>query len=145
MSNCVEERRMGTFCVSQRIVKNNPLAVADMLRGMIVIRCEPAVGTDPLVMDLRYWAYSTLFDPLVEGTQIPAFIPCFNPDGSFKALEKLEPQDSVGTLRKIQGVLRDCMLLLAKAPLSHDSRDAVDVQKVLDFLERHKDVYSDHA
>jgi hypothetical protein len=67
--NMVRERRLGTFSVPRCYLETRPDAVAEMMCGMVVVRCEFRYAQNALV----YEAFSPDFAPVDSALEPPHY------------------------------------------------------------------------
>ena len=142
MSNCVEAGRMGSFCLGQREMRNNPEVLSGLFASVVIVKAEPAVDPyNSLGPQIRYWAYSEEFDRLKEGDAVGEYVAEFSSDYGFTGFRKLTPKDErqIEEIKRLQLLVRDVMGVLATAPLKDDVGSELDVAKVKRFLEDHKE------
>jgi uncharacterized protein (DUF952 family) len=137
--NCVKEFRAGQFCVSQKDLREHAEVMPSLFRHVVVVKAESSVlGCE---MDVKYTAYSPLFDAIERGGPIPEYTTVFNEEG-FTHFSRL-PAPHERAAKKIRGqqeLIKEMLLLISKAPLSDEAKYRVDVDKVKDFLARHAEL-----
>jgi hypothetical protein len=68
-ANFFKQRRTGRFSIPIELVDNHPKMVAEMMRGMIVVRCEFMLVPGRL----EYVAMAPFFEPVPLGTEAPRY------------------------------------------------------------------------
>jgi len=65
----MDTRRLGTFRIARKVIEDNPDAVLEVMRQLIVVRCEMMWDSDALC----YVAISESFDVVPHGQIAPAY------------------------------------------------------------------------
>ena len=121
---------MGCFSLNQLVIRDNPEDLAGLLAKVIVVKAEYAVHPGSTYNDIRYVAYSPLFEPLRNGQEIPEYVANFVLGTGFVGFTKLDtPQDRAKKkIIKQAELIKDLIELIANAPLSEAPERRVDVQ-----------------